>query len=572
MANNTSNSGQDLNDKIHRSHLRALLGRTISGTNQDSEEERHKQGGDPGKTTNKLTLPRRIKNITPKVRDRGMEFVHETKDYNVAEFYEHFNNDLPKTVMVNQGFCGEIVEDTFDREQVLRVHAISKQRRVVAKFQYGNHHRLISIPVSYEEKLCVVKQGGKRNTLQFSNNSWEIDGKPKAMYIILKDYTLPLTVQFPKDHSITVGNQTVSTNNIPCMELVQTFDEVYLLSNFITDGVMSQEVVHVPLYLSQLRLAIVTGIKGQSKEKWSGYQQELDRAASYIEFDQEFGNPNIAEYDPSAIHSDATYSYVEPTAYSNFVSLVNKSPLKSFDNLAYSEGHKQHEDNPNVYEEIDNTARHGKTTHGHSTHGKNEKHIKPPSNQALKKELETVLKSNEEPDTTPQLTSFKPQPQTKNIHPPPPLAPKPQMHHDSSHGSSPALPERKAIPGIPPTAQTGNAGHSLYQNDVPRTRISPTMQTTPKQEHKPLPVAEEVKKVVREVHCRDDVAKLTIDEVTEYLRRLNLEKYANTFKNEQIDGPMLSDLDKDMLRDDFGMKGVEALRLLKFAKEGHVPN
>jgi hypothetical protein len=56
------------------------------------------------------------------------------------------------------------------------------------------------------------------------------------MYIILKDYTLPLTVQFPKDHSITVGNQTVSTNNIPCMELVQTFDEVYLLSNFITDG------------------------------------------------------------------------------------------------------------------------------------------------------------------------------------------------------------------------------------------------------------------------------------------------------------------------------------------------
>jgi hypothetical protein len=55
---------------------------------------------------------------------------------------------------------------------------------------------------------------------------------------------------------------------------------------------MSQEVVHVPLYLSQLRLAIVTGIKGQSKEKWSGYQQELDRAASYIEFDQEFGNPS----------------------------------------------------------------------------------------------------------------------------------------------------------------------------------------------------------------------------------------------------------------------------------------
>jgi hypothetical protein len=78
MANNTSNSGQDLNDKIHRSHLRALLGRTISGTNKDSEEERQKQGSDPGKTTNKLTLPRRIKNITPKVRDRFVFFTFFT--------------------------------------------------------------------------------------------------------------------------------------------------------------------------------------------------------------------------------------------------------------------------------------------------------------------------------------------------------------------------------------------------------------------------------------------------------------------------------------------------------------
>ncbi|XP_060569712.1 uncharacterized protein LOC132728118 [Ruditapes philippinarum] len=93
---------------------------------------------------------------------RDMEFVHEKKDYNVAEFYERFNNDLPQIVIVTQGFCGTITEDTFDKEQVLRIHVVSKQRRVIAKFQYKNNSRLISIPESYEERLCVVKQAGER--------------------------------------------------------------------------------------------------------------------------------------------------------------------------------------------------------------------------------------------------------------------------------------------------------------------------------------------------------------------------------------------------------------------------
>ncbi|XP_053382836.1 uncharacterized protein LOC123540204 isoform X2 [Mercenaria mercenaria] len=525
-----------------------------NGADQTSGEQDQNQGRQPN---TKVPLPPRRKGqITPKRHTREMEFLHEKKDYNVAEFYEHFHNDLPKTVMVNQGFCGEIVEDTFDREQVLRVHAISKQRRVIAKFQYGSHSRMISIPVTYEENLCVVKQGGKH-------------GKPKQMYTILKENTLPLTVQFPKDHSIAVGSQTVSTNNIPCMELVQTFDEVYLLSNFITDGVMSQEVVHVPLYLSQLRLALITGIKGQPKEKWTGYQQELDRAAAYIEFDQEFGNPNIAEYDPSAIHSDTTYSYVEPKVYSNIVSLVHKSPFRSFDNATYNPEQHRQDEGPSVYEEIDNTAR-----DDHGKHDKHNKHMKPHVNTAFQKELDLAMKSEVPQDSTPQLTSFKPQPQKTGA--PPPLAPKPHVSHtvpeperNTNSNSAPSLPERKAIPEEHKSAPTSATKKALYYNDVPRTTISPTKHVAKESELKSPPA--EVRKIVREVKCPEDISKLTIDEVSEYLKKLNLEKYADNFKREQIDGPMLADLDRNMLREDFGMKGVEALRLIKFAKEGHLP-
>lgn len=485
-----------------------------------------------------------------------MEFLHEKRDYNVAEFFEHFHNDLPKTVMVNQGFCGEIVEDTFDREQVLRVNAISRQPRVIAKFQYGNHSKLISIPVAYEEKLCIVKHVGKRSSKLFTN------GKPKSISNILKDRNLPITVQFPKDHEITVGNQTVSTNNIPNMELIQTFEEVYLLANFITDGIMDQEVVHVPLYLSRLRLAIITGIEGQSTEKWTHYQQELDRAAQHIEFDQEFGNPNIAEYDPSAIHTDTTYTFIEPKAYSNIVSLVNKAPLHSFDNTTYSKVEHEQDDGTNEYEEIDNTAR-GKYD-AKEKHGKKKKS----EDQAFKKELESAITHDEHKEGSPKPAFFK-FPRTHKASAPPPLAPKPS----TNIGNAPAVPERRAIPHVPQTTKSTNLTHVIYTNEVPRTSITPTVHTAEqnvtKAKHETKVTQE---KPVRDVNSSDDIIKLSIDEVAHYLTKLKLEKYVEGFKSQLIDGAMLVDLDRDILREDFGMKAIEALRLLKFAKEGHLPN
>ena len=54
---------------------------------------------------------------------------------------------------------------------------------------------------------------------------------------------------------------------------------------------MSREVIHVPLYLSQLRLVEVTGIKRAAVEKWKNYQSELALAASYLKYNKEFGNP-----------------------------------------------------------------------------------------------------------------------------------------------------------------------------------------------------------------------------------------------------------------------------------------
>ena len=49
---------------------------------------------------------------------KKMDFIVDKVDYAVSEFFESFGHNLPKVTIVTQGFFGEIVDDTFDKDQV----------------------------------------------------------------------------------------------------------------------------------------------------------------------------------------------------------------------------------------------------------------------------------------------------------------------------------------------------------------------------------------------------------------------------------------------------------------------
>lgn len=281
-----------------------------------------------------------------------------------------------------------------------------------------------------------------------------------------------------------------------------------------------------------------------------------------------FISTDIAEYDPDAIHSDMTYSYVEPTTYSTFARLVQKPPYNYTNNSTYEVDLLGKED-PNLYEEIVNTARDGQTSYAQL------KTNTPAKESAFKKQLETAIQSERNVLSAPKVSSFKPK--SQGVDTPPPVAPRPRVKFTARETDLqtdkpvvPSVPERKAIPQIPKTSlRSGQT--PLYSNDVPRTRISPTMHKTEEVCKKTKPNIVEEQKTVREVNNSTDVASLTIDDVGVYLKKLKLEKYASEFKEQLIDGVMLMEIDRDMLKDDFGMKAVETLRLLTFAKDGHIP-
>jgi len=73
------------------------------------------------------------------------------------------------------------------------------------------------------------------------------------------------------------------------------------------------------------------------------------------------------------------------------------------------------------------------------------------------------------------------------------------------------------------------------------------------------------------VNSIEDVKRLTVNEVAAYLRVLNLASYANEFIAQSVDGVLLTQLQKEEIERDFGMKGVEARRLVNFSQKAHIP-
>lgn len=67
------------------------------------------------------------------------------------------------------------------------------------------------------------------------------------------------------------------------------------------------------------------------------------------------------------------------------------------------------------------------------------------------------------------------------------------------------------------------------------------------------------------------IPEMSVQDIIKYLNELNLIAYKDVFIKQMVDGALLQELDVDVLTKEFGMQKVEALRLLKFAREGHMP-
>ena len=68
-----------------------------------------------------------------------------------------------------------------------------------------------------------------------------------------------------------------------------------------------------------------------------------------------------------------------------------------------------------------------------------------------------------------------------------------------------------------------------------------------------------------------DVKDMSVDEITEWMRRMNMAQYTDVIVTNGVDGTLLKSLDEDILTREFGFTRFNAIKLLKFANEGYRP-
>lgn len=68
-----------------------------------------------------------------------------------------------------------------------------------------------------------------------------------------------------------------------------------------------------------------------------------------------------------------------------------------------------------------------------------------------------------------------------------------------------------------------------------------------------------------------DISSLSVEQVSACLNVLNLGHYVRSFREHQIDGALLACLDREVLVGDFRFRSFEAIKLVKFARDGWRP-
>ncbi|KAL5014335.1 hypothetical protein ScPMuIL_008605 [Solemya velum] len=474
----------------------------------------------------------------------GPDFVKDSSSYNVKEFYEMYHGTLPQFVMVVQGYMGEILLETFGTNQVLRIHTVSKQPRIIAKVigdsgKYRN--KLLSIPQDFPSKMCVVKSPKKV-------------GKEQTLKDIIESNKLPVDVKFGSGE-ITIGAQVKVASQLSTLQLIERFEEMYLLGNCVNAGALDARQVAMPLYLPDLQLALITGIKGKSEQAWQTYNAIMEEQVDAVcTFNTNYGNQDIAVYTTESVNRDTMIAYVEPSVYANLHDIFPQ--IKQED----------------VYSNVDNVPGLYKKTEPILPNGGNKV---PFSKVPIKSD--GIYSNSHITAATPDVTECE-------VKPRPQVAPKPQRPKEPdvmlNDSAPPPIPTRS--PQTHVSLQTEK--ENVYTNNVPRAKVSPVL--GPKHTKMMSNLVENEERVIPPVDIslsanssnrssqnsdQLDIESLAVEDVSHWLHELKLDKYVEIFEENCIDGAILTELNVELLKSEFSFNPIEAIRLMKFVTGGHIP-
>jgi len=64
---------------------------------------------------------------------------------------------------------------------------------------------------------------------------------------------------------------------------------------------------------------------------------------------------------------------------------------------------------------------------------------------------------------------------------------------------------------------------------------------------------------------------LSVSGVGEILKKLKLGNYVHKFADDMVSGSIVGEFDEDLLKEEYNLRKIEVIRLMKFIRTGHIP-
>ncbi|XP_062617791.1 uncharacterized protein LOC134279413 [Saccostrea cucullata] len=491
----------------------------------------------------------------------------------LPDFHRKYKSKFPLIAIVVGGHYGPTQWDDLSSDLVMRIEREFKQQRVLAKNPISYKKQYISIPVNGRYKFNVVKS--------FMRHS-----KDQSMADILKQYNLPVFVQFSERQEVPTEGKGGPDGKPINLLIEHRHEEIYLQGNYFFEGCITKESVSVMLS-PFITMAPVHGLMTMTEEN---YDQYLQRMTDYVKENSKFSEDScnlgikvLEESDPEIAHiipnKPAIDSGLAPelpkrgprrrSKLSAISSRIRRFEVGIIPKTQDLQNSHDSEATQSVKEGERNKSEDGKST---------KPNVKP-------KPVVTKRISTNEKDVYDEIVECSELP-TQIVQPkkvngyvndnfcpvqPIPITQKTGDQNDyeeymfmstpkSNRGHVEIISHERRYDQKTAKLQTPQPEYDYFSRSIGRehpedayagfTLVQDNIQTPKESEY---------------------VSRKTIKELGEILIKLKLEKYVEKFAENMVDGEIVQELSAADLKNEFEFTRAEALRLRKYIEKGHIP-
>ncbi|CAC5422433.1 unnamed protein product [Mytilus coruscus] len=461
-------------------------------------------------------------------------------EYSVGSFIDRYQNEMPQLVMVKHGYQGETGNDTLDTGQVLRIHGVYKQTRILAIVKkdsnrcFGSGDISVSIPQDCNIPVYLIK---RNNPVKCSALLHEVIAKHKLPVEVKCD-----TVVEPE---ITLKGRKARLTGDIRFKLIHESDLKYMYGNPVNKGQLYRNVVSIPYHMTGLTLSVITGLENGNQDYWASILHSMTYTAdNYIKFDGQMGGNDFLTFSTSP-KAPMEYDFIE-TNKSDLTTNRKKVPTYVSTKSSIQDEH--------FYEEIpaDSVKSEQLNISNRTKVSSEDSDITETTNLPYEN-LDKIsisnrtIMSSEDCDNT-EISN---------------------LPYENLKKHSTVIVKSDSVDLQ--TMATNTTNDFAFENR--EYQNTPTSESTnfDYEIKKELDKTSRKINIVNTISCPPDVENLSVQELGQYLHVLNLGKHEESLSDALIDGSLIKELDENILREEFGFTRFEAIKLMKFARDGYLP-